>query len=207
MRSSDVCVPGFVSVRVISIWFGALFERMLPCFVKHDASRYERRNRTFVSVSAQTSVVRQCTRRTSRVRAMVVAVLYGVFEALSLILAGGAGDAVVLALLALALATRYWRWYTIAILLYTIIVHPFPTVHAVVRGICIVSGMLCGHGRLSWPAQCVRAAVASMLLIAYAGGACVSKYNSVSPVAVLSIAFGIFRANPVIVLTLAILVR
>jgi len=204
LRGVGVCTGGYAAAHVLVLWFDVLVHYTRECLYKRDTDLHAARNAEFQVQTAATSAPRVVIRRTHAWGVLVLAVVGGISDGLSVVLSPSRGaDSYALASLAVFIGGRHTRWCSGIALLYIMLTAPVPGVHGVMRALCLLLSTVLYHARLS-PSWCLLRITVGTAIVYMTGVACAVR--GVPPTLLLSVALHRARASPAIVLTLAALV-
>jgi len=207
IRDNSVCPSGYAAVHVLCLWLRAAAAYIYPCIYRTHAAEYSDRNLAVASLDRATSVPRVVHVGRPRVAQYVLlSVLCGVCDALSLTMAPSGGDCHVLAVAALAVSTRSTRVPLCVLMVYVFLSRPLPLVHGVLRGLVCGVSVVTGMAILPYRWAALKLLTACAVVIASNRSACVSKMGVVSPALALSLCLYSCRANPVLLFTFAIFI-
>jgi hypothetical protein len=195
LRDNGVCPRGYVALHVVILWLRVGIQYVYPCVYSTRAAEYADVNLGVVHIG-----------RPRTAHCVLLSVLGGGCDALSLTMGAANGDSHVLSVAALALSSRTTRVPTLCLVVYVFTSRPLPLVHGVLRGLVTAVSVLSSLAILPRPWAVLKLGVASAVAIAVARP-CLSQLGAVSPALLISISLYSLRVNPVLLLTFAIFVN
>jgi len=192
---------------VVILWLRVGIQYVYPCVYSTRAAEYADVNLGVAALDRATSVPRVVhIGRPRTAHCVLLSVLGGGCDALSLTMGAANGDSHVLSVAALALSSRTTRVPTLCLVVYVFTSRPLPLVHGVLRGLVTAVSVLSSLAILPRPWAVLKLGVASAVAIAVARP-CLSQLGAVSPALLISISLYSLRVNPVLLLTFAIFVN
>ena len=210
-QDASVCPSGYAAVHIVLWWLRVCIPPLLAWLVSVDTSAYRDSNHASVQLNYTSSAPRLSqTARPRYARLMhcaLISMLGGACDALSLTIGPSSGDCHVLALGAVAVAPRRARPVVCALAAYVFWLQPLPSIHGIMRGLAIAVSVLGSLAILPPIWTVLRVMVTVLVTIGSSTASCSSKLGAVSPAMLLSVALFDLRLNPMVILTLAAIVR
>ena len=189
------------------LWLRVCWQQAHACLYSVDTAAYCHQNQDILQNASYSSEPRSGATHAPRLaHCVAVSALCGLCDALSLSLGPSAGDAHVLLLAAFALSRRRARFAVAVLMMYVYLSLPVPMVHGIIRSAVTVLATVLAFSLLPLKWATVRAVSASIVACVAGGATCSHKLGALSPALVLSVGLYDFRANPVIVLVLAVVI-
>lgn len=131
------------------------------------------------------------------VHVAMLTTLLGICDALSAALASSAGDAIVLACVALLLSRGVWRRVAALVVVYKLVTHGVPAAPDLLRGMSLAMGMACSTMHLPRIHEFARAAISIITVMQLSYGPCTNGLRAIPVSVLVSLALHHFRAQPV----------
>jgi len=207
MEDNSVCPHGYIALHVVVLWLRAVAACVYPFMCSTCVSSYSDHNCVVAELDRVTSVPRVSHVGQPRIAQYVLlSVLCGACDALSLTMKSADGDCHILSVAALAVSTRSTRVPLCVLMVYVFLSRPLPLVHGILRGLVCTVSVLSGLAMLPPPWAVLRLLAAGVVVVASNRSACESKLGAVSPAFLIYFSLYSFRVNPVLLLTFAVFV-
>ena len=207
IRGKSVCHRGYLSLQLMILWLRIGLQYAYPCVYSSQGAEHKDLNRSVAELNRATSVPRVVHVGRPRIAHYVMlSVVSGLTDALSLTMGAAAGDSHMLSLAALALSSRATRLPSLCLAVYVFLSQPLPLVHGILRGLLTAISVLSSLAILPRQWAVFRIGVASAVAMS-AAGPCLSQVGSISPALLISFSLYSLRVNPVSLLTFAVFVN
>jgi hypothetical protein len=204
LGSQGTCAAGYAVARVSLLWFEHLVRTCVAPLYRVRPGSYVDSNAEFVVQASASSAPRMyVTKDPTVIHVAMLTVLLGICDATSAALPSSAGDAVVLACVALLLSCGVWRRVAAMVVVYKLAMHGVPGAPDLLRGLSLSMTMACSAMHLPRIHELARAAISIIVVIQLSYGPCTNGLRAVPVSVLVTWALHHFRAQPVGLLIIA----